>query len=439
MEIFQKYESDVRSYCRAFPEIFDHAKGSIIHTEDGDAYIDFLAGAGTLNYGHNPDCVREALIAYLEKDRIVHSLDKATLAKREFILAMQELILQPRGLDYKIQFVGPTGTNAVESALKLARQSKKLSNVIAFTNGYHGLTLGALAVTGNNFYRGEFYGHRLNTDTVPFCSYFDGLDSVAYLRRMLEGGSSGIDQPAAVIVETVQGEGGINVASVDWLRDLSQLCKEKEIILIVDDIQMGNGRTGSFFSFERAGIEPDIICLSKSLGGGLPMSVVLLRPGMDKWLPGEHTGTFRGNNLAFIAAAALIRKYWSDDELEKRTVANGQFIGESLSRWSAEIPGIKVRGLGMAWGIEFAKSEMAAAASQAAFRQKLIAETCGAESEVLKLLPSLTIERELLEEGLARLKSAILSVVKKSEERSHAGGNGEVAAKALAEAAAVGA
>ncbi|MDX5332492.1 MAG: diaminobutyrate--2-oxoglutarate transaminase, partial [Gammaproteobacteria bacterium] len=297
--IFEQYESNVRGYIRSFPTIFTTATNATIMDDKGKAYIDFFGGAGSLNYGHNDPAVKAALIEYIQNDGITNALDKATKAKHDFIVAFQETILKPRDMEYKIQFVGPTGTNAVETALKLARKVKERSNVIAFTNAYHGHTLGALAVTGNEFYHDNYYGVPLNVNKLPYDNYFDhDMDSVDMMRHYLEDGSSGFDLPAAVIVETIQGEGGINIASVKWLQKLSQLCQEKDILLIIDDIQVGNGRTGDFFSFERAGIKPDIITLSKSIGTGLPMSIVLMRPEIDQWEPGEHTGTFRGNSLA---------------------------------------------------------------------------------------------------------------------------------------------
>ncbi|MEC9341992.1 MAG: aspartate aminotransferase family protein, partial [Pseudomonadota bacterium] len=315
MEIFEELESEVRGYIRAFPAVFDTAKGSHLYDEQGNRYIDFFAGAGTLNYGHNHPGISQALIEYLRKDGIVHALDKATIAKRDFMDKFQSVILKPRGLDYKMQFTGPTGTNAVETALKLSRMIKQRSNIIAFTNGYHGLTMGSLAVTGNAFYRDESYGVRHNSDFMPYDGYLGpDINTTDYLRRFLKDQSSGVDLPAAIIVETVQGEGGIHVASIPWLQQLEKICREFDILLIVDDIQMGNGRTGSFFSFERAGITPDMVTLSKAVGGGLPMALLLMRPELDRWQPGEHTGTFRGNNLAFVAATKAL-EFWDDDTL----------------------------------------------------------------------------------------------------------------------------
>ncbi len=418
MRIFEEMESEVRGYVRSFPAIFDTAKGSYIYDEHGNQYIDFFAGAGTLNYGHNNPIISEALIEYLQRDGIVHALDKATVAKKNFLQRFRDTILTPRNLNYKIQFTGPTGTNSVETALKLARMVKRRSNVIAFTNGYHGLTMGALAVTGNDFYRDESYGARNNADSVPFDGYFGpDVNTIDYLRKFLEDGSSGIDLPAAIIVETVQGEGGINVASVKWLQELEALCREFDILLIIDDIQVGNGRTGTFFSFERAGIKPDMVCLSKSIGGGLPMAVLLMRPELDQWQPGEHTGTFRGNNLAFVAATQALT-YWDNEDFAESVKYKGKIMEEELTKIVEKYPelGIELRGLGMVWGLDIPRPGFAGDVSKEAFDNKLIIELAGADDDVVKFLPALTIEEDTLREGLAIIDKAIGDLLGRSDD-----------------------
>ena len=418
MRIFEEMESEVRGYVRSFPAIFDTAKGSFIYDEHGNKFIDFFAGAGTLNYGHNNPIISEALIEYLQHDGIVHALDKATVAKKNFLQKFQDTILTPRNLNYKIQFTGPTGTNSVETALKLARMVKRRSNVIAFTNGYHGLTMGALAVTGNDFYRDESYGARNNADSVPFDGYFGpDVNTIDYLRKFLEDGSSGIDLPAAIIVETVQGEGGINVASIKWLQDLEALCREFDILLIIDDIQVGNGRTGTFFSFERAGIKPDMVCLSKSIGGGLPMAILLMRPELDQWKPGEHTGTFRGNNLAFVAATQALT-YWDNEDFAESVKYKGKIMEEELKKIVEKSPqlDIELRGLGMVWGLDIPRPGFAGDVSKEAFDNKLIIELAGADDNVVKFLPALTIEEETLREGMAIIDKAIGDLLTRSDE-----------------------
>jgi len=304
MTIFDERESEVRSYCRTWPAVFERAGGSWLYAENGRAYLDFFAGAGALNYGHNNPVLKGALIDYLAGDGIIHSLDMYTVAKREFLTAFDELILRPRRLDYKVQFPGPGGANAVEAALKLARKVTGRTEVISFTNAFHGMTLGALSITGSAFHRGGAGVPLAHATPMPFdpSPGSDGAPGSSWFERLLDDSSSGLDKPAAVIVETVQGEGGINVARAEWLRGLAGLCQRHDILLIVDDVQMGCGRTGPFFSFETAGITPDIVCLSKSIGGyGLPMALTLIRPDLDIWQPGEHNGTFRGRPARLLA------------------------------------------------------------------------------------------------------------------------------------------
>lgn len=418
MRIFEELESEVRGYVRAFPAVFDVAKGAFLFDEQGNRYIDFFAGAGTLNYGHNNPIISEALIDYLKRDGIVHALDKATVAKREFMEKFHDTILKPRGLDYKIQFTGPTGTNSVETALKLARMVKRRSNVIAFTNGYHGLTMGALAVTGNDFYRDESYGARNNADSVPFDGYLGAdVNTLDYLRRFLEDQSSGIDMPAAIIVETVQGEGGINVASLEWLQQLEQLCHDLDILLIVDDIQMGNGRTGTFFSFEEAGIKPDMVTFSKSIGGGLPMAILLMKPELDQWKPGEHTGTFRGNNLAFVAATQAL-SYWDNEDFADAIKYKGKIMQEELGKIVEKYTDLEIelRGRGMVWGLDFERTGFAGDISSEAFANNLVIELAGADDNVVKFLPPLIIDEETLREGIAIIDRVIGKLLQRREE-----------------------
>ena len=418
MRIFEEMESEVRGYIRAFPAVFDKAQGAFLYDEQENEYIDFFAGAGTLNYGHNNPLISEALIEYLQHGGIVHGLDKATVAKKNFLQKFRDTILAPRNLDYKVQFTGPTGTNAVETALKLARMVKHRSNVIAFTNGYHGLTMGSLAVTGNGFYRDESYGARNNADSVPFDGYFGpDVNTIDYLRKFLSDQSSGIDLPAAIIVETVQGEGGINVASVQWLQQLEALCHEFDILLIIDDIQMGNGRTGSFFSFEEAGIKPDMVTVSKSIGGGLPMALLLMRPELDQWQPGEHTGTFRGNNLAFVAATQAL-SYWDNDDFAESIKYKGQIMEEELGKIVEKYRDqldIELRGRGMVWGLDFDRPGFPAEIATEAFANKLVIELAGADDTVVKFLPALIIEEDTLRQGMAIIDKAIGDLLKQKK------------------------
>ncbi|MGO4421164.1 diaminobutyrate--2-oxoglutarate transaminase, partial [Streptomyces sp. MCAF7] len=295
--------------------------------------------------------------------------------------------------------------------LKLARKVKGRESIVSFTNAFHGMSLGALAVTGNAFKRAGAGIPLVHGTPMPFDNYLDGrVPDFLWFERLLEDQGSGLNQPAAVIVETVQGEGGINVARTEWLRGLADLCKRRDMLLIVDDIQMGCGRTGPFFSFEEAGITPDIVTLSKSIGGyGLPMSLALFRPELDIWEPGEHNGTFRGNNPAFVTAAAALNTYWADGQMEKQTLARGEQVEQALREICEEHVrlGAQYRGRGLVWGLEFADPSRASAVCARAFELGLLVETSGPQSEVVKLLPPLTVSPEELDEGLRTLARAI--------------------------------
>ena len=345
MSIFERLESEVRGYCRSWPAVFRSAHGHTMVAEDGTEYLDFFAGAGALNYGHNHPVLIEALQAHLAEQGFIHALDISTTTKRTFMERFEDVVLKPRGLGYNIQFPGPTGTNAVEAALKLARKATGRERVVGFTNGFHGMTLGSLAVTGNAMKRGGAGVPLGHATSMPFANYLgDDVDSLRVLEAMISGGSSGLDEPAAVIVETTQGEGGINPASHQWMRNLDDICKRHGILLIVDDIQVGCGRTGPFFSWEEMGIDPDIVTLSKSISGsGLPMALVLLKPELDVWAPGEHNGTFRGNNAAFATATAALDHFWTDDELTQAVASKGQRARAGLQSIKEVHPGLARR------------------------------------------------------------------------------------------------
>jgi diaminobutyrate-2-oxoglutarate transaminase len=411
MEPFDSLESEVRGYCRSFPTVFTHAEGEMLIDEEGREYIDFFAGAGVLNYGHNPPELKEPLIDYLTQNGVTHSLDMATEAKRNLLNTLERVILKPRGLEYKSMFPGPTGTNAVEAALKLARKVTGRQNVVAFTNGFHGMTLGSLALTGNSSKRGGAGVPLNNVTHMPFCDYHGtDVDTISSLEQYLEDSSSGLDHPAAFILETVQAEGGVNVASRQWLKRLETLAKRFDILLIVDDIQVGCGRTGPFFSFEPFGIEPDIVCLSKSLSGyGLPLALVLLKPEHDQFEPGEHNGTFRGHNLAFVTATAALETFWTDDALSNRVKQNAKLIQTALLDMAEEFDA-DVRGRGMIQGIEFKDPTLAERISREAFDRGLVIETSGPNDEVVKCLPPLTIDPVRLQAGLNHLQKSVAKI-----------------------------
>ncbi len=417
MKTIEKHESQVRSYSRNWPASFARARGAIQWDTEGNRYVDFFSGAGSLNYGHNEPRLKQALLDYLADDGVIHSLDMVTPARSAFLERFHEVILEPRGLDYRVQFPGPTGTNAVEAAMKLARKATGRERIVGFTNAFHGMTLGALSVTGNNMKRGGA-GVLLQSGTaVPYYNYFgEEVDTTEYLDQLLEDDGSGFDLPAAVIVETLQGEGGMATASMEWLQALQEVCNRHDVLLIVDDIQAGCGRTGTFFSFEPAGIKPDIVTLSKSLSGfGLPFALTLMRPDLDVWEPGEHNGTFRGHNPAFVTGTAAL-DYWVGEGLTPEIDRKAARVTEVLDQLIADHPELegerRGRGLfqGVAAGPGFAKK-----VTEKAFGLGLLVETSGPEDEVIKLLPPLTIDDETLEEGLQLLTKAILEVVSEND------------------------
>lgn len=408
---FDRLESKVRSYSRTFPAVFNRASGSWLYDDAGSAYLDFLSGCASLNYGHNHPALKARLIEYMAADGVAHSLDMHSVAKAEFLEAFEARILRPRGLNYRVQFTGPTGANAVEAALKLARKITGRTNVIAFTNGFHGVTLGALSATGNSHHRGAAGLPALGVTHAAFDGYFsNNTDTAAQLDQMLSDPSSGMDRPAAIIVETVQGEGGLNVASGAWLRAIERIARRHEALLIIDDIQAGCGRTGTFFSFEGAGIKPDIITMAKSLSGlGLPMALTLMKPEHDVWKPGEHNGTFRGNCHAFITAAAALDTFWADDNFAAEVRRKGEHLGERLTQIASgnRLIASGVRGRGMMRGLEVGGADVSSRIVQAAFAQGLVIETSGARDQVVKVLAPLTISDADLDHGLDILAAAV--------------------------------
>ncbi|MEB3339267.1 diaminobutyrate--2-oxoglutarate transaminase [Okeania sp.] len=415
MEIFNQLESNVRSYCRLFPTVFKTAQGAFIKDREGRQYLDFLCGVGTLNYGHNNPQIKQRLLDYLASDGIIHGLDLATVAKEEFIQAFAEIILKPRELNYKIQFPGPTGTNAVEASLKLARQITGQETVIAFSNGYHGVTLGSLATTAKASQRAAAGISTTGVTFIPYHGYLgSNIDTTEYLDKVLSDVGSGVSLPAAVIVETIQGAGGVNVASFEWLRSLEKVCRQHNVLLIADDIQVGCGRTGSFFSFEEVGISPDIVTLSKSLSGfGLPFSLVLIKPELDRWKPGQHSGTFRGPNLAFVTAKAALDIYWQDDSLSSAVKHKGTIMKSRLEKMAKNYQeaGFSVRGRGMIQGLDCQDGNIADRIIRKAFANGLIMETAGAKGQVIRCLPPLTVSEEILDKGLTILEDTVQEVM----------------------------
>jgi diaminobutyrate-2-oxoglutarate transaminase len=413
MNIFELRESNVRTYCRSFPVVFHRAKDSIIYSESGEAYIDFLAGAGALNYGHNNDYIKEKVISYLDADAISHGLDLHTLAKEEFLSKFFQTILAPKNLDYRVQFCGPTGTNAVESSLKLARKITKRPGIFSFMGAYHGMTLGSLSITGNTSIRAGALGASNSVTFMPYpYGFMASFDTIEYINSVLNDVNSGIEKPAAIIFETVQAEGGVIVAPIEWMQRLRELCDRHGILLICDDIQVGCGRTGLFFSFERADIVPDMVILSKSISGyGFPMSLLLIKPELDIWEPGEHNGTFRGNQLAFVGGTAAL-EYREITNIEQEIKSKESLIRQFLINEISTINDkIKIRGIGMIWGLDvasFESKDLVNKITSRCFELGLIVEKVGRNDSVIKILPPLNIDMSTLQKGCNILKRAFV-------------------------------
>ncbi|MCP3368620.1 diaminobutyrate--2-oxoglutarate transaminase [Bradyrhizobium cajani] len=417
MQALDALESNVRSYSRSFPAVFSRARGSTMLTEDGRNVVDFLSGAGALNYGHNNHRIKAAIADYLASDAVVHGLDMATPAKLDFMELFNSVILARRNLEYCFQFTGPTGANAIEAAIKLARKVTGRQNIISFTNGYHGMSLGAMAASGNRAYRTASGVALSGVTFMPYDGYLGpDVDTADYLQKVLADESSGVDCPAAILVETVQGEGGINVAGREWLQAVQAVAKSAGALFIVDDVQMGCGRTGNFFSFEFADLSPDLVVLSKSLSGyGLPLSMVLIKKEFDAWQPGEHTGTFRGNNLALVAAMAAIDLYWRDETFGKEVLRLGEVMRHRLETIAVKYGNsFAVRGRGMAFGFDCQTPETAAATARGAFERGLMVERCGPVDQVVKFLPALTIDCETLDHGLEIFEQALNQALKRT-------------------------
>jgi diaminobutyrate-2-oxoglutarate transaminase len=410
--VFDRRESAARSYCRSFPTLFEKARGAVLTGADGREYIDFLAGCSSLNYGHNDPDMKAALIDHVAGDGLAHGLDMHTGAKAAFLEAFERLILEPRGMDHLMMFTGPTGANAVEAALKLARKVTGRTNVIAFTNGFHGVTLGALAATGNLYHRGAAGVPLTGVTRLPFEGAMgDGVDTADLLARMLSEAASGIEPPAAIILETVQGEGGLNAASREWVRRVSEIARDNGALLIIDDIQAGCGRTGRFFSFEKMGFTPDIVTMAKSLSGfGLPFAALLVRPEYDVFGPAEHNGTFRGNNHAFVTARTALEKFWADSRFQEAIVERADYLKSRLTRIAGILPSARLKGRGMMLGIDVGSGELASEICARSFEGGLVIETSGAHDEVVKVLAPLTIDEGTFARGLDILKRAVMQI-----------------------------
>ena len=411
LTIFDQLESNVRYYCRRWPTVFTSARGPLITDEHGTDYLDFFAGAGVLNYGHNNPLFVDLAIEHLRSGKLLHSLDTFTEQKRDFLNAVHAHLLAPRQLDMVVQTVGPTGAMAVEAALQLAYRVTGKHGVVGFAGGYHGMSLAAASVSESMAPRPSV-SHVGNFVALPFVEHLTDHD-LTLLEETLRGTING-EGVGAIVIEPTQGEGGCRPFDPAYLAAVRTLATHYDVLVIADEIQAGVGRTGPFFSHEGTGLDPDIITVSKSISGlGLPMAINLVRTSLDAWRPGEFSGTFRGNNLAFATSAAMLTTYWQDDAFQKNTERQGAIVRDALTSLVEEFgPGrFKVQANGMLAGLNTFDTPIAEAISQAAFARQLIVEVCGRGDTIVKLLPTLIMTDDQLHDGLGRLHAAVTDVM----------------------------
>ncbi|AUI86368.1 aminotransferase class III [Vibrio azureus] len=428
-----EHESAVRSYPRRLPIAIAQAYGCIVEDTRGQLFLDCLAGAGTLALGYNHPEINQALKEQLDSGLPYQTLDIATAAKTHFIHTVKNFLPPELGDDCVIQFCGPSGADAVEAAIKLAKQTTGRNTMLAFRGAYHGMTNGTMGMMGNLDTKARRTGLMSDVHFMPFpyslrCPFGLGGDegakaSIRYIERLLSDDEAGIMKPAAMIVEPVQGEGGVIPAPAFWLRELRRICDEHGILLIFDEIQCGVGKSGYHFAFEEAGIVPDILCLSKAIGGGLPMSLLVINKQHDTWKPGEHTGTFRGNQLAMVSGAKALEIIQRDNLVEHANVA-GQYLRFGLESIQKRVNCIAdVRGKGLMLGVEIknpngevnkfdeplADGQLTLAIQRAALERGLIVEKGGREGAVIRFLPPLIISFEQIDFALRVFEEAILA------------------------------
>ena len=408
-------ESAARSYARHLPIVPVRAEGMTIYGADGRAYLDCLSGAGVLALGHNHPVTVAAIRRVLDSGAPLHVLDLATPIKDEFTETLLGILPPDLARDARVHFCGPSGADAVEAAIKLARTATGNTGLIAFTGAYHGMTAGALAATGNNAIRTPARVNDAGVTRLPYpqsyrCPYGVGGAEGAriaaeQLRRLLDDPGSGLTPPAALIVEPVQGEGGVIPAPDEWLRAVRAQSAAHGIPLIADEVQTGLARTGELWGVDHAGVTPDVMVLSKAIGGGLPLAVIAYRSSLDLWAEGAHTGTFRGQQLAMAAGTATIR-YVMEHDLSTHACKSGEKIRTAFEAAAGELPAIgEVRGRGLMLGVELvepdgapdalgarrAAPELAHAVRGAALNRGVLVELGGRHGSVLRLLPPLTI------------------------------------------------
>ncbi|MFI7610527.1 diaminobutyrate--2-oxoglutarate transaminase family protein [Nonomuraea terrae] len=427
-------ESSARTYARSFPIVPVRAEGMVVEGADGRRYLDCLSGAGTLALGHNHPVVLEAIRRTLDGGAPLHVLDLATPEKDEFTETLFATLPACFADHARVHFCGPAGTDAVEAALKLMQTATGRRGLLAFTGAYHGMTMGALAATANVAVKEPVAGIAADVTRLPYpypyrCPFGVGGErsaelSAAYAERLLDDPAGGVVPPAAMILEAVQGEGGAVPAPDGWMREMRRITAERRIPLIVDEVQTGVGRTGAFWAVEHSGIVPDAVVMSKAIGGGLPLAVIVYHEDYDGWLPGAHTGTFRGNTLAMAAGTATLR-HVAREGLADRAASVGARMVARLDALRAELPAIgDVRGRGLMIGVELvdpaaapdvcgarpSAPRTAAAVRAACLDRGLIVELGGRYDSTLRLLPPLVITAEQVETVLDRLADALAEV-----------------------------
>ncbi|MEU0130796.1 MULTISPECIES: diaminobutyrate--2-oxoglutarate transaminase family protein [unclassified Streptomyces] len=438
-------ESAARTYARSLPIVPVRARGMTIEGADGRRYLDCLSGAGTLALGHNHPVVLEAIRKVIDSGAPMHVLDLATPVKDAFTTELFATLPRELADDARIQFCGPAGTDAVEAAFKLVRAASGRSGLLAFTGAYHGMTAGALGASGG--------ATDVQVTRLPFpqdyrCPFGTGGERGAeiaarWTENLLDDPKGGVPAPAGMILEPVQGEGGVNPAPDAWLRRMREITRQRSIALIADEVQTGVGRTGAFWAVGHSGIVPDVMVLSKAIGGSLPLAVIVYRSGLDVWQPGAHAGTFRGNQLAMAAGTATLA-YVRENRLAERAGTLGARMLARLQALGAEHPSIgDVRGRGLMIGIELVDPEagpptvtaesgtappadpaLAAAVQQECLRRGLIVELGGRHSAVIRLLPPLTLTDEQATAVVDRLADALSAAERSANRRAAAAPTG---------------
>ncbi|KWW21059.1 MULTISPECIES: aspartate aminotransferase family protein [Bacillaceae] len=428
-------ESNARSYPRRLPMAIEKAEGIYLTDMDGKTYIDFLAGAGTLALGHNHPAVLEEMEKVLKNKSPLHTLDFTTPIKEQFVDEIFEWLPEEFRKNAKIQFCGPTGGDAIEAALKLVKTATGNSGILSFQGAYHGATHATMSISGNTKPKEKVQGLMPDVQFLPYpyqyrCPFGIGGEdshkiSSQYIENLLNDPESGLLAPAGMILEAVQGEGGSIPAPIPWLKEIRRITKEKGIPLIIDEVQSGIGRTGKMFAFEHAGIIPDVLVLSKAIGGSLPLSVVIYHKDLDVWTPGAHIGTFRGNQLAMAAGTASL-KYMKQTNLIEHAAKMGELLQDILKDLQKDIPQIgDVRGRGLMVGVEMvdhqkeqnqngsypAHSELASAIQQECFERGLILEVGGRHGSVVRFLPPLIVTEAQLREATEIFEQAVRAAV----------------------------